>query len=156
MKRSDRLPILPQADLGYPSEHDPTTPARRLVIAMLTWAVADISRYARRRHRSPNSSPQQCELEAIAWAANKQATAPFSFRWCCDVLGLDVSKATAALKTLAQDARRSTECESGHDLRENEVRDGEEDRRQDAYNKRSPKANKDLFGQRKHLANVGL
>lgn len=34
MKRSDRAPILPQADLGYLSEHDPTTPARRMVIAM--------------------------------------------------------------------------------------------------------------------------
>lgn len=100
MKRSERAPIFPQADLGYLSERDPTTPARRLVIAMLTWAVADIGRYARRR--SPNSPPRRCELEAIAWVANEQSTGPFSFFWCCDVLGLDAASArNGALTTLS-------------------------------------------------------
>ena len=99
--RADRTPFSPQADAGYLQEGCPVTSARRMVVAMLTLVVDDISRYARRQLRLPNSPPRKDEREAIAWVADEHSTAPFSFRWCCDVLGLEIGGAREALGRLA-------------------------------------------------------
>ena len=57
MMRADRTPFSPQADAGYLQEGCPVTSARRMVVAMLTLAVDDVGRYARRQLRSPDSPP---------------------------------------------------------------------------------------------------
>lgn len=89
MKHSDRTPILPQVDTGYSAERDTTTPARRLVAALLLWTARDISGFAARQRKNPGAMPEKHEREAIAWVTDDRNTAPFSFRWCCDVLGTE-------------------------------------------------------------------
>lgn len=37
------------------------------------------------------------ELPALAWLADERSTAPFSFRWCCDVPDVDATRACAQM-----------------------------------------------------------
>ena len=97
MKHFNRPPVLPQVDTGYLAERDPMTPAHRLVAALLLWTARDVAGFAARQRKNPGATPKRHEREALAWVADDRSNAPFSFRWCCDVLGTDEDRARKIL-----------------------------------------------------------
>lgn len=70
---------------------------RPLAAAVVNGAVVDIRSLAKRWKENPGTSPRKHERSALAWIQNATSCAPFAFRWCCDVLGLDIRGAQALL-----------------------------------------------------------
>lgn len=64
----------------------PRNPYRRIVNAVLMQAADDL-RYLRARLQS-RRYPQPHMMEAALWVAS-DADRPFSFVWCCDMVGRD-------------------------------------------------------------------
>ncbi|HET6807283.1 MAG TPA: hypothetical protein VFH59_17750 [Frateuria sp.] len=61
--------------------------ARRLVAAVIVQAVEDVRRMEKRLRADPQAKTKACERDAAAWL-DSESTAPFSYRWCCGVLGV--------------------------------------------------------------------
>lgn len=87
-------------------QHDPlhdvqhtagASPVRPLAAAVVNVTVADVRSLAKRWKENPNATPGKHERNALAWIQNTTSCAPFAFRWCCDVLELDISAAQALL-----------------------------------------------------------
>lgn len=60
--------------------------ARRIVAAVVLQAVEDVRRMEKRLRADPQAKSKACERDARAWLES-ESTAPFSYRWCCGVLG---------------------------------------------------------------------
>lgn len=60
--------------------------ARRLVAAVALQAVEDVRRMEKRLRADSHAKSKACERDAAAWL-DSESTAPFSYRWCCSVLG---------------------------------------------------------------------
>lgn len=73
------------------------TTARQLAAAVIYTAIVDVRRLAKRWQDDPTAKPLKHENSARAWIQNVASCAPFGFRWCCDVAGVDFSKAQALL-----------------------------------------------------------
>lgn len=67
----------------------------RLVAATMQVAVADIRSLARRQKENPNAAPRKREHSALAWIQDTTSRAPFTLRWCCELIDLDFRKVQA-------------------------------------------------------------
>ena len=73
------------------------SPVRPLAAAVVNVTVIDVRSLAKRWKEDPNATPGKHERHALAWIQNATSCAPFAFRWCCDVLGLEIRAAQALL-----------------------------------------------------------
>ncbi len=87
-----------QADPAYDIERTAGYgPARQMAAEMVNVAIRDLERLAKRWQLDPTALARKDERSALAWIQNKASCAPFSFRWCLDVVGVDVDIAYARL-----------------------------------------------------------
>jgi hypothetical protein len=89
-----RIEVGPLRDVQHTAGASPVHP---LASAVVNAAVVDIRSLAQRWTENPNATPGKHERSALAWIENATSCAPFAFRWCCDVLGLDIRAAQALL-----------------------------------------------------------
>ena len=76
-----------RTDEAIDDERDDTTGERLLVIAVMQQAIQD-ARTVRRQRDAGYAEPIEVRSAAWRWIQS-EANGPFSFRWCCDSLGLD-------------------------------------------------------------------
>jgi hypothetical protein len=68
---------------------------RRLVVATVQVAVVDIRSLASRQKENPNAAPRKRERSALTWIQDTTSHAPFTLRWCCELIDPDFRKAQA-------------------------------------------------------------
>jgi hypothetical protein len=102
-----------EADAGYNADRtaDPS-PARQMAAAMVNVAVKDVQHLAKRWQLDPTAKPKKHERSALAWVQNATSCAPFGFRWCCDVAGVDVGAARSLLLSWLRVAPQTQGTES--------------------------------------------
>lgn len=69
------------ADIGG----DDPSGARRLATAVIVRAGIDLQTLAKAL-ASPKGKPKARELDALAWLLDAETAAPWSLRWCCELL----------------------------------------------------------------------
>jgi hypothetical protein len=69
------------ADIGG----DDPSGARRLAAAVIVRAGIDLQSLAKAL-ASPKGKPKARELDALAWLLDADTAAPWSLRWCCELL----------------------------------------------------------------------
>lgn len=69
------------ADIGG----DDPSGARRLAAAVIVRAGIDLQTLAKAL-ASPKGKPKARELDALAWLLDADTAAPWSLRWCCELL----------------------------------------------------------------------
>lgn len=81
----------------------PVKSERALVAAVLCRAMMDLLNTYTREDRTSvgGTKPWLRRIEAAQWVAQNQPDEPFSFRWCCDVLGIE----PASIRRWAQEVR---------------------------------------------------
>lgn len=64
---------------------DDPSGARRLAAAVIVRAGIDLQTLAKTL-ASPKGKPKARELDALAWLLDADTAAPWSLRWCCELL----------------------------------------------------------------------
>jgi hypothetical protein len=71
--------------------------ARQLVAATVLQAFRDVQALEKRQQCDPKTMPRKWEQDARHWL-ECESTAPFSYRWCCGVLGVRPNLAPTRLQ----------------------------------------------------------